>query len=156
MRLLFGDSTFAENLYHAGHHGDRWGGTKHLCGAGGHHHQREEPASTVGEGELQCRHPWKRRQGHTDSGTWNSKVFCKCAVDLWHFWVPVIIEPAECLPPWISAEAECYSVLIVFKIHLWKPVSATRDLKTCLSLMLLEKADIGFPVQGKFHGSRLI
>lgn len=57
----------AENLYHAGHHSNwRWK-PKHFCGAGSHHYQCEEPASAVGEGELQCRHPWKHHKGHTHS-----------------------------------------------------------------------------------------
>lgn len=46
-----------ETLYHTGHHSDRRRKPKHFCGAGRYHHQRKEPAPTVGEGELQCDYP---------------------------------------------------------------------------------------------------
>lgn len=57
----------AENLYHAGYHSNWRRKPKHFCGAGSHHYQCEEPASTVGERELQCCHPWKHHKGHTHS-----------------------------------------------------------------------------------------
>lgn len=60
-RILVDHLSITENLHHAGHHRDRRGKQKHFCGAGGHHHQREEPAPSVGEGELQRHHPRKHR-----------------------------------------------------------------------------------------------
>lgn len=111
-----------ENLYHAGHHSVWRRKPKHFCGAGSHHHQRKEPASTVGAGELQCSHPWKHHQGHTHSRTCACNFDSKYPVylyDLIYVVRPISLSFAiliccnwiswmfACLLSWFSAQSEC-------------------------------------------------
>lgn len=58
-----------EDLHHQGDYGYRRRQQKQLSGAVRHHHQCEEPASAVGEGQLQRGHTGKHCPRHTYRGT---------------------------------------------------------------------------------------
>lgn len=66
---------FSTEILH--HQGDRGNGRRQQEQFGGavcHHHQCEEPAAAVGEGELQRGHPRKHRPGHDCRGMPGSGV----------------------------------------------------------------------------------
>lgn len=58
-----------EDLHHQGNCGYRRRQQKQLGGAVRHHHQCEEPASAVGEGQLQRGYTRKHRPRHAHRGT---------------------------------------------------------------------------------------
>lgn len=75
-----------EVLHHSGDNGHGRGQPQQCRGAGCHHHQREEPAATVGEGQLRGGHPREHHEGHTHRGAYvpcqyNNTLLCSSAVD---------------------------------------------------------------------------
>lgn len=58
----------AEDFHHPADCGYRRGQQEQLCGALCHHHQCEESASTLGEGQLQRGHTGKHCSGHAHRG----------------------------------------------------------------------------------------
>lgn len=59
-----------EDIHHQGNCGHRRRQQEQLSGTFCHHHQREEPASAVGKGELHRGHTRKHRPRHSCCGTY--------------------------------------------------------------------------------------
>lgn len=74
-----------EDFHHQGNCGYRWGKQEQFSGAVCHHHQCEEPASTVGERQLQRGHTRKHCPGHTHRGTLGWEY------GRWHTWEADIV-----------------------------------------------------------------
>lgn len=65
----------SEDVHYARHHGHRWREPDQLSRTGCNHHQCEESASTLGEGQLQCGHSRKHCQRHTSGGESESTLY---------------------------------------------------------------------------------
>lgn len=65
----------SEDVHYARHHGHRWREPDQLSRIGCNHHQCEESASTLGEGQLQCGHSRKHCQRHTSGGESESTLY---------------------------------------------------------------------------------
>lgn len=79
-----------EDIHHQGNRGHRRRQQEQLSGAFCHHHQREEPASAVGRGQLHRGHTRKHRPRHPRGGTYGwgwgrrgtQKVRFECPTEL--------------------------------------------------------------------------
>lgn len=74
-RLCSGFPCPTEDLHHQRNCGHRRRQQEQLSGTFCHHHQCEEPASAVGEGELHRGHPRKHRPRHSCCGTSKRNCF---------------------------------------------------------------------------------
>lgn len=63
-----------EDLHHQRNRGHRRRQQEQLSGTFCHHHQREEPASAVGQGELHCGHTGKHCPRHSCCGTYKKRI----------------------------------------------------------------------------------
>lgn len=103
IRVCAGCLCPTEDIHHQGNRGHRRRQQEQLSGTFCHHHQREEPASAVGRGQLHRGHTRKHRPRHSCGGTYGwgwgrrgtQKVRFECPTEHFTNFFSNISQPTE-------------------------------------------------------------